>query len=168
MSRLPSVLKMMAVFVNGVSYAGEAQTVVPPKLARKVETYTLGPGDLKLDMGNDVLDLEHGYMGPCPREILNGYGSVAGNILVRFVGGYQNQDTGANEAHEIEVVGFHEEIDGGDLKTGEKTETKVKTTCTYFKYSINGAEVMEIDMLQHIFRVNGVDRMAELRQLVGL
>lgn len=169
MSRLPSVLKMMGVFVNGESYVGDALTVTLPKLTRKVETFTLGSGDIELDMGQEPIVIEHTYMGMCPPEILNGYGAPGlGREMVRWVGGYQNQDDGTNQAHEIVAVGSHKEIDPGDQKTGEKTETKVQTTCTYFKLSVNGQVRMEIDLLDQIFLVNGVDRYAELRQLVGL
>lgn len=169
MSRLPSVLKMMNVAVNGVSYVGQAETITLPKLTRKVETWTQGAGDLELDLGQDVMMLEHAYKGPVPREIIRGYGSAGlGRELVRFSGGYQNQDTGANEGHEIEVVGSHKEIDLGDQKTGTVTDSKVQTTLSYFKWSINGQVVMEIDLVAQIFVVDGVDRLAELRQLVGL
>lgn len=169
MSRLPSVLKMMGTFVNGESYVGDALSVSPPKLTRKVEAFTLGSGDLELDMGQEPLIIEHSYMGWAPREIMNGYGSAGlGREMVRWVGGYQDQDTGANNAVEIVVVGSHKEIDRGEQKTGEKTETKVQTTCSYYKESINGQVLVEIDLLQQIFVVNGVDRYAELRQLVGI
>lgn len=169
MSRLPSVLKMMGTFVNGESFVGQAQTVTPPKLTRKVESFTLGSGDIELDMGQEALVLEHTYAGLVPREILRGYGVAGlGSEMVRWVGGYQDQDTGANTAVEIVVVGSHKEIDRGDQSTGAKTEGKVQTTCTYYKESLNGVVLIEIDLLNQIFLVDGVDRYAELRQLVGI
>ena len=170
MSRLPRTLKMMNVFVNGESFAGEAQTVTLPPLTRKVESMTLNTGfDVELDMGNEVLVLGHKYAGRVPPEILAGYGAPGlGSQMVRFAGGYQDQDTGANELHEIVVRGSHKEITPGDQKVGAVGEGEAQTTCTYYKHTVDGVVVIEIDMLTGLFLVNGVDRTAELRQFVGL
>lgn len=170
MSRLPAVLKMMNVFVNGVSFAGEAQTVTVPPLTRKVEGITLNTGfDVELDVGQEPIVISHKYAGRVPREVLNGYGApTMGSQMVRFAGGYQDQDGGTTEMHEIVVRGSHKEITAGDQKVGAVGEAEVQTTCTYYKHTINGDVVMEIDILGGVFTVNGVDRMAELRQFVGL
>lgn len=170
MSRLPSTLKMMNVFVNGVSFAGEAQTVTLPPLTRKVESLTLGTGfDVELDVGNEVLVLAHKYAGRVPREILAGYGApTMGANMLRFAGGYQEQDGGVTELHEVVVRGSHKEITPGDQKVGALGEAEVQTTCTYYKHTINGEVVMEIDTLGGVFNVAGVDRMAEIRNFVGL
>lgn len=170
MSRLPRTLKMMNVFVNGESFAGEAQTVTLPPLTRKVESMTLNTGfDAELDMGNEVIVLAHKYAGRVPREIMAGYGAPGlGSQMVRFAGAYQDQDTGAHELHEIVVRGSHKEITPGDQKVGSVGEGEVQTTCTYYKHTIDGAVVMEIDILTGMFAVDGVDRTAELRQFVGL
>lgn len=168
MSRLPSALKAMNTFVNGVSYVGDATEVTIPPLVMKTEEFNTGLGTVKIPMTLESIDFESTYMGMCPPEILNGFGSAGlGREMIRWVGGYQNQDTGANEAHEIVCVGSHLEIDQGAQKGGEKTETKVKHTCTYYKQSVNGQVRIEIDVLERIFLVNGVDRWAELRALMN-
>ena len=56
---------------------------------------------------------------------------------------------------------------GGD-EVGEDTEVTYKTTCVYYKQTRNGVVEFEIDVLNKVFIVGGVDRMAEERRILGL
>jgi hypothetical protein len=68
---------------------------------------------------------------------------------------------------EIVVRGRHSEIDFGSAKAGEDTEFKVKTACSYYKLSINGATVIEIDLLNMVEVIDGTDRLAAQRRAIG-
>ena len=56
----------------------------------------------------------------------------------------------------------------GEKKQGEDTETKVSTQCTYYKLTWGGQELLEIDTINMIEKVNGVDLLAEHRKNIGL
>ncbi|MFT3967746.1 MAG: phage major tail tube protein [Sphingobium sp.] len=168
---LPRVLKDMMIFNEAQAYVGECASVTVPKLARKLESWR-GAGmhrGLKLDMGGeDDFDIEHSYGGPI-RQIFEQYGvlDVAG-VGLRFVGAYQNDETGAYDAVEITVRGRHAEIDMGEGKPGEPGEFKVKTACAYYKLEWNGATLIEDDPLNMVLIVNGVDLYAERRAIFGI
>ena len=49
----------------------------------------------------------------------------------------------------------------------ESTELKIKTVCTYYCERVNGQNVIEIDLLNKLFVVNGKDRWAAIRQALG-
>ncbi|MBN3083358.1 phage major tail tube protein, partial [Pectobacterium polaris] len=89
-------------------------------------------------------------------------------VLLRFSGAYQRDDTGEIAAVEVVMRGRHKEIDGGESKEGEDTETKISTQCTYYKLTIDGKEMIEIDTLNMIERVVGVDRLEQHRRAIGL
>ncbi|MFP1979407.1 phage major tail tube protein, partial [Lonsdalea quercina] len=74
------------------------------------------------------------------------------------------------EVQAVEVVlrGRHKEVDGGESKLGELTKTKVSTTCTYYKLTVNGEVLIEIDLLNMIEIVGGVDLMEAHRSAIGL
>lgn len=167
---LPRILKNFNVFLNGVSCAGQVNELGLPKLSRKTESSRPGgvSGEISADMGLEKLELEHTY-GGYMREILNDFGiaKIDGSML-RFAGAYEREDTGEVDAVEIVVRGRHQEIDRGNAKAGDKTEFKVKSNLTYYKETINGEVVIEIDLLNMIEIVNGVDRLAEHRKAVGL
>ncbi|WP_421081877.1 phage major tail tube protein, partial [Serratia fonticola] len=58
--------------------------------------------------------------------------------------------------------------DFGEQKQGEDTETKITTQCTYYKLTIDGKERIEIDTINMIERVNGVDMLERHRRNIGL
>jgi P2 family phage contractile tail tube protein len=89
-------------------------------------------------------------------------------VPLRFAGSYQRDDSAEETAVEVVVRGRHKEFDGGDSKQGEDTETKITTVCTYYKLTMNGKELIEIDTINMIEKVNGVDRLEQRRRNLGL
>ncbi|MCE3094365.1 phage major tail tube protein, partial [Escherichia coli] len=53
-------------------------------------------------------------------------------------------------------------------KQGESGTTKMATECAYYQLTIDGKEVIEIDVINMVLKVDGVDRMAEHRKAIGL
>lgn len=167
---LPSKLKHFNVFADGVSHAGEAEEITLPKLTRKLEEYRAGGmnGPIDIDLGNEKLELEATY-GGLMRTILKQYGvTVADAALVRFAGAYQRDDTGAVDAVEVVVRGRHTELDFGNAKAGDNSQFKVKSSLSYYKLTVNGEVWIELDHINFIEIVFGVDRMAEQRRAIGL
>lgn len=167
---LPRKLKQLMLFNAGLTYVGDVTSVTLPKLARKLEEYRSGGMNrpAKIDMGGEALEIEFTCGGPM-RDVLRQYGAVGvGDVQLRFVGSYQDDDSGEVTAIEITVRGRHEEIDMGEAKPGEGTEFKVKSSLVYYKLSWNGVTEIEIDVLGMIEMVGGVDRMAEIRASLGI
>jgi P2 family phage contractile tail tube protein len=167
---LPSVLKNFNLFNEGASYMGIAEEVKLPKLKRKMDDFRGGGmnGPVKVDLGQEGLEMEFTGAGIL-EQVLRQYGCTkAAGIGLRFAGAYQRDDTGAVQAVEVVVRGRHEELDLGDAKAGDKGKTVVKSTLTYYKLSIDGKAVIEIDLLNMIETVNDVDLLAEQRKAIGL
>ena len=163
-------LKDMMVRNSGLAYVGDALSVTPPKLGRKFEAARPAGLDreVDIDMGGEKLEMEATYAAPM-RDILRQYGmtDVAG-VQLNYVGTYVNDETGAMDTVEITTRGRHQEIDFGESKPGEMGEFKVKTSLVYYKLEINGVEEIEIDVLNMIERVGGVDRLADRRAAIGI
>ncbi|TMJ19013.1 MAG: phage major tail tube protein [Alphaproteobacteria bacterium] len=167
---LPRKLKQYHVFSDAQSYLGEAKEVALSKIAAKMEEYRGGGmlGPVKVDMGLEGLEIEVTY-GGLVVGILRQMGMVRHDgVLLRFNGAYQSDDTGGVTAAELIVRGRHEEIDPGNAKAGEDTEWKVKSTLSYLKWTIGGRVEVEIDLVNCIYIVGGVDRMAEIRAAIGV
>ncbi|SCU94352.1 Major tail tube protein [Cupriavidus necator] len=167
---LPRKLKHFNVFADGVTHAGEVEEITLPKLTRKLEEYRAGGmnGPIDIDLGNEKLELESTY-GGLMRTILKQYGvTVADAAMVRFAGAYQRDDTGEVDAVELVVRGRHTEIDFGNAKAGDNSQFKVKSSLTYYKLTVNGEVWIELDHVNFIEVVFGVDRLAEQRRAIGL
>lgn len=103
------------------------------------------------------------------REIIKQYGitTVAG-AMIRFAGSYQREDSSEPDSMEIIVRGRHTEIDFGGAKAGEKGAFKVKSSLSYYKLSVNGEVWCELDFVNFIEIIFGVDRLAAQRRAIGL
>ncbi|MDH2564805.1 phage major tail tube protein [Acinetobacter nosocomialis] len=169
---LPPKLKNMNFFNEGNSYLGKIKTVVPPKLARKLEGYRGGGmnGTAFVDLGlsDDGLELEL-TLGGLDLITLRQFGmEKIDGVYMRFAGAYQRDDTGDYDSVEIIVRGRHEELDRGEATPGEDTEHKVKSKLVYYKEVINGVVEVEIDLLGFKENIGGVDRLEKQRNIIGI
>lgn len=167
---MPRKLKHMNIFEDGVSYIGQAKEISTPKLALKTESYRGGGmlAEVEIDMGLEKLELEITFGGLMPDTVKKFGVAKLDGVQLRFAGSYQSEDTGTVDAIEIAMRGRYTEIDPDKAKAGDDTEMKVKAALTYYKLSINGADIVEIDVVNMIYIVNGVDRMAEHRKAIGV
>lgn len=167
---LPSKLKNFNLFVDGQNYLGKVPELVLPKLSRKMEEYRGGgmDGSVEIDLGGEVITLEWTAGGLLVDALAQfGITSVTG-VPLRFAGAYQRDDDSGTDAVEVVVRGRHKEIDMGTAKPGDGTAHKYTTTCAYYKLTVNNRVLIEIDVLNLILNVNGVDRLAEQRRALGV
>ncbi|MBS7846236.1 phage major tail tube protein [Pseudomonas fluorescens] len=169
---LPHKLKNMNLFNDGNLYRGKAKSVTLPALGRKMEAYRGGGmnGAVKADLGmsDDGIQLEW-KLGGLDLIVLKQFGAVnASGVAMRFSGAFEQDDTGEVSAVEIVVRGRHESIEMGEAKPGEDTEHTIKTTCTYYKLTVDNEEIIEVDLLNFIEKVGGVDMLEKQRSAIGL
>lgn len=167
---LPRKIKNFATFVDGVSYAGEMPEVTLPKLARKMDDYRSGGmnATVKADFGMEGMEAEltaAGYMS----DLFKSWGTLRHDgVMLRFAGALQADDGENVDALEIVMRGRFSEIDPGSAKAGEATAIKYKAALSYYKLTINGETLIEIDAVNMIEMVSGVDRLAEVRAALGI
>ena len=169
---LPRKLKHLNIFNAGNNWMGIAESVTMPKFTRKLENYRGGgmPGSVGIDLGLDdgALDTEM-TIGGTEALLFKQMGkATVDGVQLRFTGSIQRDDTGEIIAVEVVMRGRHKEIDGGENKQGENTSTKLSTVCTYYRLTIDGSDVIEIDTVNMVEKVNGVDRLEQHRRAIGL
>ena len=75
---------------------------------------------------------------------------------------------GAVKAVTVTLRGAVKEVDMGDWKPGDKAEIKHAMSVTYYKLEIDGRVMYEIDPLNMIQVIDGVDQLAAERTALGL
>ncbi len=82
----------------------------------------------------------------------------------------QSYDVAAGEMNfrplKITLKVLNKGIDLGKLSPGKSTETKAIFETTYIKVEENGKTLIELDKLNFIFVVNGVDVLADIRNQI--
>ncbi|HFF1652816.1 TPA: phage major tail tube protein [Providencia rettgeri] len=169
---LPRKLKNMNLFNDGQSYLGRVEEMTLPKITRKFEEYRGGGmnGAVKVDMGleADALSSEITF-GGLEAQLYKQWGvTQIDGVMLRFNGAYQREDTAEVTAVEVVLRGRFSEIDSGNGKAGENTQVKAPFNATYYKLIWDGETLIEIDLLNMIENVDGVDRLAEQRAALGL
>ncbi|WP_426136341.1 phage major tail tube protein [Pseudomonas sp. PWP3-1b2] len=169
---MPRKLKNLNMFNDGNSYLGLVKSVTLPSLGRKMEAYRGGGmnGPVKADLGmsDDGIQFEW-KTGGLDLISLRQFGAVnATGVALRFSGPYQQDDTGEVSNVEVVVRGRHETIEMGDAQPGEDTEHSMTTTCSYYKLTVDGEEIIEIDLLNFVEKVNGVDMLEKHRTAMGI
>lgn len=166
---LPAKLKQFNVFNDGQSYLGVAKQIELPKLKMAGEEYR-GAGmlaPLDADLGLEKLEMSATY-GGLVVGVLRQFGLTrVDGAMLRFVGAYQSDSAGGPVAAELVVRGRHMEIDPGNAEAGSDTEWKVQSTLAYLKWTINGQKEVEIDVMNNVYLIGGVDRMAAIRAIIG-
>lgn len=168
---MPRKLKNLNMFNDGNNYLGVVKSVTLPVLARKMEAYRGGGmnGPVKADLGfsDDGIQLEW-KTGGLDLIALRQFGAVnASSVALRFTGAFQQDDTGEISSVEVVMRGRHETIDMGEAQPGEDTEHSITTTCTYYKLRVDNEALIEIDLLNFIENVNGVNMLEKQREALG-
>lgn len=169
---LPRKLKHCNIFMDGENWIGVAEDFTPAKLGQKLEAYRgggmMGAANIHMGLEDGALDTSFTFGGAEAALVKRmGLATIDG-VSLRFAGSFQRDDTGEVVAVEIVQRGRFKDLDRGTFKSGDNTQTKVNMVNTYYKETMNGVDLVEIDLLNMIWIVDGVDLMAEHRKAIGL
>ncbi|RZJ02828.1 MAG: phage major tail tube protein [Rubrivivax sp.] len=167
---LPRKLKNFVLFNAGESYLGEVPEVTLPKLTRKTEDYRAGGmnGPIKLDMGMEGLEFQWKAAGYI-RTLLQQWGALKHDgVQLRFAGALQADDEETAKPLEIVMRGRHTEIDFGTTKSVDPTEISITSALTYYKLTLDGVVLIEIDLVNMVEVINGEDLLASVRAALGI
>ena len=143
---IPKKLRLFTLFVDGENYIGKVPSVTLPKLTRKTEDYQGGgmlgaAGDASMIVGGVV------------EELILKWGGDIDELRLRFVG--EIYSGGTSSLLEVEMRGRITEIDQGEAKQGDDTNHTYTIKNTYYKESVDDKPLLEIDLLNFIYKRNG-------------
>lgn len=168
---LPKKLKDFNLFIEGEGYIGRAEEVQLPTLTRSTEDYRGAgmTGPVKVDHGHEGLEASI-TLGEHAAAVLRTWG-IAGvdGVQLRFLGSAEADDPDAEHVT-VEVVmrGRFTEIDPGTVKTGDDNQMSLTASLAYYRYSQNGEDLIEIDVLAGKEIVNGEDRTKQRRDALEI
>lgn len=165
---IPKILNNFNLYADGISYLGAVEELELPKLANKTEDIQpagfLAPIEVhfgleKLEMNFTLLEFDS--------SIIAKFGLTSPDaILLRFLGSASGGSV--EQAIEIETRGRIRTLEGGNVKTAEASKLKVELGLTYYKYISDGENLIEIDLLNYIYKVDGVDRFEQKRKNLAI
>ncbi len=169
---LINALKTCTMFYNGSALPRQISEVTIPELARKMENYRGGamPGPVAIDLGMSDDPVTFTWKpGGLLLDVYRDFGATTlDSKLIRWVGSYQDDSTGAVMPGEVVVRGRHSQIGYGTAKPGEMGDHEVTTLAAYYKFSANSRTIIEYDPMNFVLIVDGVDLMAAHRAAMGI
>lgn len=164
---LPRILKNYNAYVNGISFAGRIDEIELPEISIKMEEMRSGgmDGSVEIDMGQDVMTSKLTIKDP-DAGILKLVGVA--NTRVLFRGSFVRDHDNTRIAVAVELGGKIKKITYGSWKAGETNSTEYEYTADYYKLTVAGEELHEIDVINMIRMIGGTDQLAGIRSDIGL
>ncbi|WP_175723059.1 phage major tail tube protein [Burkholderia ambifaria] len=166
---VPETLNNMALYVDGRGFAGRAPELSPPKLKIKTEDYRAGGMDapVKIDQGMEAMQAAFS-MGSVERDVLKFFGLADSNAFNATFRGAFRDTRGKVKSVALIMRGMLSEYDPGSWKPGSTSEIKYTAELSYYKAEIDGAVIHEIDVMNTIRIIDGVDQIADVRKALGM
>jgi P2 family phage contractile tail tube protein len=165
MAQIPRILKNFSLFVDGRGLAGLIETLTLPTIALKMEEFRGGGMDAPVehDMGMEKLEGTFQLQEYSP-DIMALLGQANVQLTAR---GAIRRDGEDAVAVVVNMTGMVKQVEPGDWKAGESSMPTFSFTLRYYKLTVDGREIMEIDKVNMVRRVNGVDQLADIRTAIG-
>ena len=166
----PQLLTNFVAFADGKGYVGRVPELTLPKMTSKMLEYLAGgmSAAVEIDTGiNEKMETTF-TLAEYNAAVLSLWGILAGaDTQFTFRGSVQAQGADA-QAVVATVAGRIKELDPGTWKPNEQIALKVAIATTYFKLNIAGIDVLEIDPVNMVRIVGGVDQLASQRTALGI
>lgn len=160
------------VYVNDASKHGQASEITPPTITALMTDYkSMGMvGSIELFNGFDKLETTIKWTYPdneAQKACANFLKPV--DLMIRSSKAQYDNGGITNEVPIVMYVrGYSKAHPAGSFKAKEDTELENTFAVQYYKLEIDGEEIVEIDVMNNIYKVGGEDLMAERRQNLGI
>ncbi|AZV77880.1 phage major tail tube protein [Parasedimentitalea marina] len=162
----PRTIRNFNAFLDGVSYAGRATEGKLPELKMQVANHRGAgmDGVSPVDMGTEAMNAEVTLSEWSPNAVKL-FGTRKRLVLRPAAMG---EDDFSADTYVATLGGRWTSTNFGDLKPGSDVPLKLSLAVDYFRLTMNGDELFEIDILAGKRVIGGVDQVVELRKAMGV
>lgn len=160
------------IYLNGRNLLGRAVEVkLPSPKVKMVDHKGLGMvGEIEIPAGGfEKMEAEFSWASVYP-EVLRLAGNYRRSVQLQVRASMESY-TGQGVTDEVGIVvtlgGIFKESELGSFKQHEGNQPKSKLTVYYMKHVVAGETLLEIDVMNNIYRVAGEDVLSRYRALIG-
>lgn len=167
---MTQIMRKFNAFVEGHSLHLEIEKLTPPAVRDVVETIKAGGLLAELDVPLGYQKLEAGLViNSRQKKLMTKAGLTPGKSTRTTFRGVAISELDGSQQDEVIILQGRLNAEAGDWQAQSKADTNYKIgTITYYKHLVGGERVYEIDLLNMIAIVDGVDQWAEIRGGLGL
>lgn len=165
-ARYPRILKNFQAFINGTGLAGLVDEAELPEVEIKTEEHRAGgmDGSYEVDMGQEAMSMKLTTAEPLPEVIT----ALMAGTRIQLRGSFVRDVDGSRVAVLCEIGGRPKKLSDGSWKAGDKAQHEVEIAVDYYRRVQGGVELFEIDVVNMVRKVGGVDQLAGIRADIGL
>lgn len=159
-------------YVNGSSLLGRAEEVVLPSVvAKMVEHKSIGMvGTSEFFAGIEKMDMKIKW-NSFYAEALKGNADFTKSLDFQIRASVESWDS-AGRGDQVPLVIFvkaqYKNFPMGDFKQHDNSTLETMLNVHAIKMELNGEEIIEVDVLANIYKVNGVDMLTQYRNNLGI
>lgn len=163
------IIKNYALFVDGRGYAGQVTEFNAPELAIQTEDFRAGgmDGPIALDMGMEGLESSFS-LSKYDADVLSLFGIADGAAVQVTVRAAAESYDGTVRAVVYNMRGRISRIARGAMTPGAMVPITITLRLDYYKEAIADVVIHEIDLINMIRTIAGVDRLAAQRAAMGI
>jgi P2 family phage contractile tail tube protein len=164
-----NIFQDFTVWVDGVGKIGQAPEFQPPEINIATEEFRGGgmDGTAEIPFGIEKIEFDFNLQTWDDQVwTLLGYGPGSLDVPVTFRG-YLLTAGGAEKGVVITTQSLIKSIKPGKVTAGKKVDMTVSLCANYYKHTIDGTSVTEIDVFNKITIIGGVDQSANARKILG-
>jgi P2 family phage contractile tail tube protein len=160
------------IYIDGNSRFGQIEEVTLPEVKTVFADHkALGMnGKVELPSGIDKMTSKMKFNSVYPNTM-----AIVGDPFTshsfQFRGNletYNGSTRTAQQPYVVYMEGTFRNYQSGNVKQHENVEIEAELNVTYVKVEVNGVLIMEVDTLNNIMNVNGVDLLATYRANLGI
>lgn len=159
------------VYIDGNSLLGKTEEIkMPDVVVTMTEHKALGlVGKIELPSGLDKMESTQKWNSLYP-EVLKKAANPFTAVQLQCRSSMETY-TGAGRTEQVPVVvyitGTFKKFPMGNYKQHDNVEAETSMSVTYVRISINGKDVIEVDVLANIYKVDGVDLLETYKTNIG-
>ena len=159
------------VYVDGNSFLGKTEEIkMPDVVVTMTEHKALGlVGKVELPSGLDKMESTQKWNSLYP-EVLKKAANPFTAVQLQCRSSMETY-TGAGRTEQVPVVvyitGTFKKFPMGNYKQHDNVEAETSMSVTYVRININGVDVIEVDVLANIYKVDGVDLLETFKANIG-
>ena len=167
---IKDILVNMNLYFDGNDFVGEVQELTPPKITPKFREYMAGGMGAPIDIPTgEVEKMESSFaLHSASKAVLKQLKVVPGSAVPFEFRGATVSNDGSKGKVVVTQRGLIKEADYGNWKPGGDTSLKIGMTLSYYRLTIDGEVIHEIDPVNFVCTIDGVDQTKDLRDALGI
>lgn len=168
MANIVQQFKALNAYVDGVSYLGRVSAFSPAQLAIETEPYRSGGMDVGVPLDTGMKEMEVSLkLNGVHRQVYEQFGKATSDTRIEVRGALEDYDGLVTQVI-WNMVGMIKTLPTEALQgQGEVPAMTIMMGLNFYEIKFDGDEVVYIDAINMIRRINGEDRLDHIRAAIG-